>query len=519
MKSRLLYFFISGIIILSIFLGIFIWHNNKPKEIPNLDKKSYAAPISSKYITTNADLVLHWKINPNKIPNYIENYQDQIKLIRDSSFNLIGLDFTKNISNWAGEHGSFAIFDTTNKLFNDWLLILEVNEDVNNEEALKLILEPTITDENINSINKLNILESKIISRKINSNTSIYISKEKQHILISSNPEIIKSSTSQSGINKSSKRENYKKIKLTDKLNDGILSLEISPRKIFNRIGQEEDLLEINQADKLITSINIYKNKLIFEGVISYTEKSKRPIKDQNSDFINIKNEYKLFNNLILIDNPEKYFGNNNPHPYQEFIASLIQKSISKDFSNLFKIILEKTKGNLIWLMDKDWLAITEKDNTSKEEINGILEDDKFLNSKLEFKNKNLEVWSKITANKNSGNEIEESIKAIIEENEKNYIWSQDISSILSFDNKKYFSKNLETKHEENENNEFDDIIKIHLGKKETQLFLSNFYPYVLIKAMTGNKLDSPQNIDISVAIPTINYTDFIKFKVILPTS
>ena len=36
---------------------------------------------------------------------------------------------------------------------------------------------------------------------------------------------------------------------------------------------------------------------------------------------------------------------------------------------------------------------------------------------------------------------------------------------------------------------------------------------------MLGNKLNSPQNIDISVAVPTINYPDFVKFKINLKTS
>ncbi len=65
-------------------------------------------------ISTNADLIFHWKINPAKLPNYIENYQDKfskhtinkkISFIRDSSFKLISLDFAKDISQWVGDYG------------------------------------------------------------------------------------------------------------------------------------------------------------------------------------------------------------------------------------------------------------------------------------------------------------------------------------------------------------------------------------------------------------------------------
>ncbi len=59
----------------------------------------------------------------------------------------------------------------------------------------------------------------------------------------------------------------------------------------------------------------------------------------------------------------------------------------------------------------------------------------------------------------------------------------------------------------------------MHLGKAKTEIFLNNFYPYILLRTMLGNKLDFPKNIDISVSIPTINYPDFVKFKIDLKTS
>jgi len=67
--------------------------------------------------------------------------------------------------------------------------------------------------------------------------------------------------------------------------------------------------------------------------------------------------------------------------------------------------------------------------------------------------------------------------------------------------------------------NDFNDVLRIHLGEEKTKTVLNNFYPYILFKTMLGNKLTPPQNIDISIAIPTINYPDFIKVKINLKTS
>ena len=528
MKSRLSYFLISGIILLLIFIGTFIWSNNHLEETPNLNKKSFTAPVSSRYIPTNADLVFHWKINPTLLPKYIENYQDKVnksitnkktKLIRDSFFKLISLDFTNEISEWSGGTGSFAIFNSNKQIFNDWLIVLEINEDVNTEEELEKVLGQKVIDENINLNNSLNISGSKLLSKKVNSNQTIYFFNEQNYILISSNLGIIESSIRQSKNDTLSTKEKYKNLKLQDNINDGILLLDMSPKKIFNLIGQEKDLLEINQTDKLISSINIDKEELILEGILSYDIKNKRPINDPSYDLINMEKEFNLFDNLILIDNPKKYFKKNDSHPYKKLIASLIKESTEEDFSNLFKMILENNEGNLIWLKDKEWLALTRKADTDKKEISDRLTKESFSSSNLDFSSKNLQVWSKITSSNNEKYELKENIEAIIEENDGTYIWTQDLSSISNFDNTKYLTKNSYSEYKSNELNDFDDILRIHLGKEKTKLILNNFYPYILLRTMLGKNLDPPQNIDISIAIPTVNYPDFIKFQISLKTS
>tara|TARA_B100001029_G_scaffold95870_1_gene78711 strand:- start:238 stop:1815 length:1578 start_codon:yes stop_codon:yes gene_type:complete len=525
MKSRLFYFLISGIIILSVCIWTYIWHNQHIQEVSTFKGTSFTAPTSSKYIPINADIVLHWKVNPTILPEYIENHQDnvnknitnkKVKLIRDSFFKLISLDFKQEVSSLTGGYGSLAIFETNKQLLDDWLLILETNKDINIDEELESILDPDIIDENGNPIKNLNPSKLKLFSKKITSNKSIYFLHEKEHILISSNPEVIEYSIANLGKNILNAKEKYKNIQLKDNLNDGIILLELSPAKILNIVDQKKDILGIDQTDKLISSLNIENKQLTFEGILSYDVRHKRPINEINYNLSDIEKEFNSFDNWMLIDNPKQYLGKFSSHPYQKSIASVIKKSTSKDYSRLFKIILENTNGNLIWLKDQDWLAITRRDETDKKEINRILGKDKFTNSNLEFKNKILEVWSKISTNINEKYEIKENIEAIIEENKDVYIWSQNLSSISNFDNKKYALNKIDS---EIKDNDFDDIIKIHLGKEKTQDFLNNFYPYILLKTMLGNQLDFPQDLNLSLAIPTINYPDFLKFKVKLRIS
>ena len=175
MKSRLSYFLISGIIIFSILTGIFTLRHKNSNQIPKFNEQSFNAPVSSKYIQTNTDLVFHWKLNPGILPKYIENYQDEvskhainkkISFIRDSFFQLIGFDFAKDISSWVGDYGSFAVFESNKQTLNDWMMVLAIKEDVNIEKELESILGSKIVDESNNLSNKLSTSSTEIIAKK-----------------------------------------------------------------------------------------------------------------------------------------------------------------------------------------------------------------------------------------------------------------------------------------------------------------------------------------------------------------
>ena len=528
MKLSKSYLLITGAIILSIFTGIFIWHNQLSEKIPNYKEQSFIDPDSSKYIPENADLVFQWKINPNMIPSYIENYQDKvsnnvinkkISFFRDSPFKLISLDFARDISKWVGDYGSFAVFDSNKGSLDDWILVLAIKDDIKAKKEFGSFLGSINIDKSENNENILDKSTAEIISKKINNNNEIYFSNDKDKLLIASNPKIIKSSLEKLEINLLNTRKKYKNIQLKDYLKDGFLLLEMSPKKILNLIGQEENLFDMNDIESLISSINLDNNKLIFEGIVSYDKKAIMPVNDKNYNLVYEKEESLLPEDLIFIDNPKKYFINSYSHPYQKLITSIIKESTNSDSSNLLKIILENTDGDLIWINDKNWLAFTRKYDLNRKQINSILRKDNFLDSVLDFKNKKFEIWTKIDTEENEKYEIKEKAGAIIEEGKETLTWSENLSAFFNFDNTDNFSNYLFKEQNLEEFNDFKDVLRIHLGKEKTQRFLNDFYPYILLKTMSGNQLTPPQNIDITVAIPAINYPDFIKVKINLKTS
>ena len=93
-------------------------------------------------------------------------------------------------------------------------MVLAIKEDVNIEKELESILGPKVIDESNNPSNKISNSKQEIISKKINSNNSIYLAKDKDNLLIASNPNIIQMSIEQLDSNISNKKEKYMELLL-----------------------------------------------------------------------------------------------------------------------------------------------------------------------------------------------------------------------------------------------------------------------------------------------------------------
>ena len=167
----------------------------------------------------------------------------------------------------------------------------------------------------------------------------------------------------------------------------------------------------------------------------------------------------------------------------------------------------------MIWLKNKDWLIVTKKSDTDKNSIINNLQKKGFVKTTINFSDKDIEVWSKLTANLSEKPSIKNNIEVIIEENQDEYIWSKSLIAIINANNENINLNNQKSERKIDQSDNLKEIFKIHLGKQKTNEFFYDFYPYNLFRAMVGKIIDSPQKIDISIAIPKIENPDWLKFK------
>ena len=469
-------------------------------------------------------------MNPNNIPTFVESYdkkskqhntRKKVESILDTSFNLIGIDFKEQASKFAGEYGSFAFITEKNEKEGNWIIILDNKDNTNTNDDLKSIInmEGSKEEGNKDEYNSEEIKNSTDIqiSRNIDLIEPIYFYSKDKYILISSSSKLLELSLRNSAENSLESLENSNLNKLKSKIHDGFALLEISTENVFQLLNLKNIISDKNQSNKLISSIDLNTNKLIFNGIIENNKAIDISSAKFKNEFLFIGNEVNSSDNYILINSPNTFFNKKLIEPYNSFIIKLINMSINQDSFPLLNLIGKNSDGPLIWLENKNsWAIVNKKDETNKDKINEIISGEKFTKTNLDFNNKNVEVWSKLTTNSLATNPyIEKDIMALIQEDKGRYIWSKSLSSISDNNEKEYFINNLtpEDKSEE-EQKDFIDIIKIHLGEEKTNKFLQDFYPYIILRATIGSIIDSPKGMDIAIGIPNIDNPDLLKFEI-----
>ncbi len=530
MKSRILYFILIVIIIVSVLTGILIWRKRHIPIYPKFENASLSTPLSSKFIPRNADLVFHWKINPNNIPAFVESYyskskqkniRQKVDSIMETSFNLIGIDFKEQAYQFAGEYGSFALINDKKKKDSDWIIILHKKQNINSNDDLRSIINPEEREEekNIAEYKSEGVKNSAdiVMSRNSNSTKPVYFSSKDKYILISSSSDLLELSLNDSEKNSLESPEDSSLNELKSKINDGFALLEISTENIFQFLNLKNIISGKNQSHKLISSIDLNTNELILNGIVRTNEAREISDPKLKNQFLFIGNEINSSDDFILINSPNRFFNGKFIEPYNSFIIRILNMSIDQESLPLLKLIGENSDGPLIWLKNKNnWAIVSRKDETNKNSINEIMSGEQFRKTNLNFNNKNLEAWSKlITNNLETSPYIEKDIMALIQEYKGTYLWSKSLSSISENNEKEYFINNLIIDDESEENKKgFIDIIKLHLGEKQTNNFLQDFYPYTLLRATIGSAIGSPKGIDISIAIPNIENPDLLKFEI-----
>ncbi len=506
-KARQIFFLLGSVIIGLLFISlIIVWSINLQK--PNtLLIQSPELNQSAKFISNEAALSLHLKVNPNEITNYSEAFakdktrkrakQITEKLI-NSSFALAGIDFNKEISKWIGEELSFAILEDGKNY--EWLISLtskdptatkEFLESYWQKQSLSGFYPEAIDYKGVGIISNKEAKEAKYTKKGMS--TSLVNSDT---LLISSTKEILKNALDVSQYPDKNQYENINLVTLVNNLNKGIALITVAPKKLhpwFNLPYSETNNSSVNN---FVGALYPEEKSIVLEGVFEF----KDPLKSSNSNSIGI-NSFR--NSLISLNGSEKSLAivNNassilNPIT-QDPLLSLIRPLLTQELSDpkrlTPKLIYQEEEGDLIWMQGSNgWSILTNTSTTDMGKIDNVLREQGLLNSSIRSNGEEFKVWSKlIEKEKDKKSLFTNEVKAILQINEGQNFWGETLMAIE--DLKQY--KDLMLK-----NNQLENISPakekyysqlIYLGEENSKNRLKKWYPWQLAQTLVGGTLDS----------------------------
>ncbi|AAP99232.1 MULTISPECIES: DUF3352 domain-containing protein [Prochlorococcus] len=495
-------FVISLIITLTILslVAVTLVNQTQQKESLILDTKELDLPESAQYIPSNAYLTIHFNINPNKIPDYIEaeaskKSKSQARKegieIRDGLFALIGLDFNKDLSEWVSNDFSFSIFNSKeNRINKGWILIFEginINESSN-------FLNEYWENQNINgaeieheSYQGQEILYEKAAGSEIEGRKLSMAMLNNNLILISSNKKILQEAIDVSIDSTKNQLGDYQKKDLIKNLKNGIALIIASPDAL-------ESFLEVPQNIAQKVDLNGFVASIIPKGKNIYID-SKFKFKEQleSKEIVN-KNEINLFgeeiynsNDIAIINNTQQILNDNSSDIYSLLIGKALRQYLINLESPIATNLIELSKGQLVLINKESGWLIKSLDFSLIPIVDQILISQNFVKSTLNIKDKDITVWNKLeTIKRGDGYILSPKIGIILSKDSNKLLWTNTLSSLDKENN----SKSIVERSNILKNSEFNNFItvkqQLSLGQRSSQKILNHWKPWQLLKTVAS---------------------------------
>ncbi|WP_269622236.1 DUF3352 domain-containing protein [Prochlorococcus marinus] len=493
---------VTIIFILSILLGTRVTLNNQQPS--DLFQQSITLPEAAKFVPKNSYLTIHFKINLNKIDNYIEPLTNKdkksiainnINELRDGLFSLIGLDFKNDLSSWIGSDLSFSVFNAKESSdHKEWLLITQsINEQNTKDFIDRFLRNQTNTG---GDVKKINYKDQEIFSAvRPNSdsedNEISMVLLEDDQLLISSNKEIIIEAISTSKDTSLNQLHDKELKELISTLEDGMALITASPKALELLFKTPKEITTKLANNSFVGSIRTKGKDISLNSIFNFKQPFIGVSNQSNQAIEMIKNIPISSKTIAIISEPKEILQSSKANIYSQWLGPVVNNSLSTKDSNIKKAIFESSTEPLIYISQEDSWIIESTPDLDISNIEEILKKNNYEMKKILTDNHELEVWYTIALEEiNDIYKINPKVSLIVEKAPNKIKWSNEISN---FENKLTFKKDNPIINTFPEIQNHSNLLthQIYLDQSTTKKVLKNWKPWQLLKAISTKSTDS----------------------------
>ncbi len=472
----------------------------------HVDDREFVLPLAAKFFPRHSAFTIHWLIDPNKLPKYVEeiapaNHKklalNEAKQIRNGAFALAGLDFDKELSDWVGPEISLAIFTpTSEKGALGWVMALSSKK----KNGAAIFLEHFWQVRGLagsklqtNSYRGIGLISEKRNTDAKNSQALATALINDDLLLIASERSFLQEALDVSQLTDDNQLEDQELEILIKQLDKGNALITASPSILHSWLGFPERLLRRKDINGLVATLQTNSSGISLDGALLFNTSLKEFVEPEIENLPMLKSHSKSIEGLATLNSPYKLLEKTNESPLSQWIGPVINKQLDINQSSGLKTILSSSKGPLLWIQDKHgWVLGTNEDSPRLEDINKVYLEKNFTKSDLISNKKELQIWSKLVIKeKNNYDSLESEVPLILLQEEQTNWWSRTIESLSDQDagnESNDLEERLEKLHKINGKKLSNQLaLNENLSQKE----LEKWQPWILLQSLAGRKLNT----------------------------
>ena len=418
-RSFLLALVATAMVLLSLALGVW-WAMARQSPLRIVDRPLELSR-AARFIPRDAELSLHWLVDPSRIPAYAravapvrqrEAVSESTRQLRDGAFALAGLDFNDELRDWIGPQVSFAVLDHSRSSADGqgglgWVLALSSQDDDGARRFLQRFWQTRSlagTDLQISRYRGMGVISGRgaLLGRDPQPIATALIDDDL--LLLASGRGVLEQALDVSQSDSLNLQGDEILAGDLQSLGSGVAFLTASPAAMQRWLGVPAVIADRGDLTGLVAGLVSHGTDLDLKALARFQDMVIPEADEGSAAEALMAGAGGGTQALALLTAPQDLIHADSRNPLAQWIAPALQRTLDSAAASAAAAIVALDSGPLLLQQSESgWLLGSRAGAPSPEAVSSKLAQDGLVQSTLDADGQSLEVWTRLVRERRHG--------------------------------------------------------------------------------------------------------------------
>ncbi len=504
MKARSFLLAVSAAVLLLLATSLGLWWAMAQQSPLRLVGQPLVLPRAARFVPRDASLSLHWLADPVRMPAYAQavapvsrrrQVRESTQQLRDGAFALVGLDFAGELADWIAPEVSLSLFASeAESAPTGWVLALTSLDQDGAKRFLQRFWQTRSlagTDLQISRYRGMGVISGRgaLLGREPQPIATALIDGD--FLLIASGLDVLEQSLDVSQLDALHQRGDQDLVDDLQRFGRGAALLTADPFAMKHWLGIPPVIAEHNDLVGLVAALEPKGEAIDLDAVMRF----RQPVVDsgEGAEVTSslMRSAGGSASALAVLSSPADLLSSVNADPIAQWLAPVLQETLQSLGSEGASAVVGFDRGPLLWMQEEEgWLVGTVSGQPDEAAVDADLQQKGFVQSALPADGKTLQVWTRLTRQRQRGEQSLQAQLAVAldSESDQNW-WGQTLDALTNRQDHSAIAPRVNQLRALQAEGETPLAQQLALASAPSRAQLEKWRPWSLIQSVAGRSL------------------------------